>query len=77
MPRRAWGDWLRGLLVGAMAVGYGAVGLLLGSAVVQHPLLSCWGQVLIGTVALGALLTSLLALQAALEVLGAPRQKPS
>src|SRR5712691_2132133 len=70
MSRRAWGDWLRGLLVGAMAVGYGAAGLLLSNAAVQRPLLPCWGRVLIGTVALGALLTSLLALQAALEVWG-------
>ena len=70
MPRRTWVDWLRVLLVGAMAVGYGAAGLLLGSVAVQRPLLPWWSRMLIGVVALGALLTCLLAWQAAREVWG-------
>jgi hypothetical protein len=70
MLRHAWRNWLRRVLVGAMAVGYGAAGLLLGNAALRRPLLPLWGRMLIGAAALGALLTSLLALQAALEARG-------
>ena len=76
MSRRTWANWLHALLVGAMAVGFGAAAFLLGSVAVQQPLLPWWSRGLIGVIALGALLTCRLALQAVREVWGRRASKP-
>lgn len=59
---RLWGYWWRMLVVGGVAGGSGAVGILLSCLALMRPLLSVWQRVLIGGVALEVLLMSLLAL---------------
>jgi hypothetical protein len=57
-----WGYWWRMLVVGGVAGGSGAMGILLSCLALRQPLLSVWQRVLIGGVALEVLLMSLLAL---------------
>jgi len=57
-----WGHWWRMLVGGVVAGGSSAVGILLSCVVLMQPLLPLWRRVLIGGIALEALLVSLLAL---------------